>query len=199
MTSYDLLLHRRMMLTLSTNGGGGGSIDPDKPGKPEIDTDTSGEVISYENTEEVTATTAGTSIDTEFIPFDGKNWTMHINALFQYSDQTEDFPTLLSCMSNASPWPGIVIRYEGSQLYIIANDSSGTKHYYTTSTDSSGKVDITITYTNSTITITNNSSTVASGVSLAVSLSNLSLTLLADTGNQRYGIGTIYEFSIKKT
>lgn len=200
MTGYDLLLHRRMMMVI---GMAGSHTHPDMPGIPDIETDPdTGDIISYENTEEMTVTTAGTSVDTEFIPFDGTDWTMHIYAHFQYSEQTETYPTLLSCMQTSSPWPGITIRYESSQLYIICNDSSGNKHYYTISADSSGNVDITMTYTNNTITIVNNSTTVASSVSLSVSLSDLSLTLLADVGDsgpQRYGIGTIYEFSIKKT
>lgn len=184
MTSYDLLLHRRLMLIL---GASGSHIDTDKPGKPEIKTDDSGNIISYENTEEVSVTTAGTSIDTEFVPFDGTDWTMHIYANFPSSSQTESFPTLLSCMSTSSPWPGITIRYETysstSTLYIICNDDSGNKHYYTISTDSSSNIDITMTYTNNTITIVNNSTTVASSVSLSISLADLSLTLLADVGD----------------
>lgn len=200
-TTLDLLLRRRFMLNMSNK-----HIDPDIPGEPEITTDpTTGEVIEYENTTETTVSTAGTSIDTNFVPFNGKDWTMHIYAHFQYSEQTSEYPTLLCCMKNASPWPGITIRYESSTtLYIICNDDSGNKHYYTSSADSSGNIDITMTYSNNAITVVCNSSTLATSQSLSIDLSDLSLTLLADVDStsgeaRRYGIGTIYQFSIKKT
>lgn len=84
------------------------------------------------------------------------------------------------------------------------NDDSGNKHYYTSTVVSSGNVDITMTYSNNAITVVCNNSTLASLQSLSIDLSDLSLILLADvdstSGEARgYGIGTIYQFSIKKT
>lgn len=61
-----------------------------------------------------------------------------------------------------------------------------------------------MTYTNNAITVVCNSSTLATSQSLSIDLSDLSLTLLADVDStsgeaRRYGVGTIYQFSIKKT
>lgn len=177
-----------------------GIIKPDVPGKPLVKTDESGNITSYQNTQEVSVTTADTEIDTEFLCFDGKDWEMHIYAHFQASEQTSTYPTLLCCMQDSSPWPGITIRYEGTSFIIIFNDGAGTNHYYYQSPDDDGNVDIYITYKDNVANGTLNGTQFMTDVTMSsMDLSSLQLSLMADTGSaKRYGIGTIYEFYIRK-
>ena len=176
-------------------------IDETKPGKPYIEKDLNGGVIGYEITTGFT-TTYSELVDTEFLPFDGKDFDMHIYAKFSYSNQTYEYPTLISCMDSSSPWPGIVIRYEYNELYIIVNGDNNSKNYYRIRTDSSSNVNIDITYRNGVMSITNNGSTIVSNLSVQINLDNISLTLgseLDENGNiTRIGIATFYEFYIKK-
>lgn len=176
-------------------------IDDTKPGKPEIEKDMDGVIINYDITESFTSSSSEL-VDTEFLPFDGKNFEMHILAKFKRSDQTNEYPTLISCMDNVSPWPGIVIRYEYNELYIIVNGSNNSRNYYKTTTDTNGNVDIKIIYKDGVINITNNGSTIVSNLSVQINLDNISLTLGGEKNENgevtRVGVATFYEFYIKK-
>lgn len=99
---------------------------PDLPGAPKIGTDDSGNVVSYETTDEVSLNNS--TIDTGFIPFDGKDFYIHLAANFpkpKYS-VTRIFPTILNAMEEAYPWNGFIIRrdprYSNNILFVHKSD-----------------------------------------------------------------------------
>lgn len=89
------------------------------PGLPEVEKDSNGNTTSFESTEEFELTDE-TSVDTGFIPFDGNNFELHLNATFSYYDNANvEYPTILNALQETPPYNGFLIRYEGSQLYLV--------------------------------------------------------------------------------
>ena len=189
-----------------------GSYDPDdqKPdttvtyeeemGKPKVYKESSGNITSSEFTDTSGTSTNGSShkFDTGIVVFDGKDFTVHLSATFSSSANTSIYyPTILSAMDENSPYYGFIIRYEYSKLYFVVEST-----HYSMSTDSSNKIDVTITYKNKTITVVNNSTQVCS-FTYDKAIDDLKFTVgcaYDEKGNpMRYAIATIYQFSIDKT
>lgn len=168
-------------------------------GQPKVHKDSSGNISSYEFTSESTSSSGSTYFDTGVLALDGNPFTLTLKCTFSYSDNSSTYyPTLLNALEEVSPWYGFLIRYEGSQLYFVYEST-----HYTMSTDSSGGLDITITYdSNKKMTVTNNGTTVAS-FTYSRTVSNLNFVLcssLDDSGTtQRHAVATITEFKVEKT
>lgn len=154
------------------------------------------------------------SEDTGYVPFSSTSngFEINIHAYFNKSEQTDSSGnyTLLNLMYEVSPWPGICIRYERSQsslLIITAGNGLSNYQYVTEPSDHIYNLRITynkttdiVTYYNK-LTNTTIATVAVNGSWEDVDFGNLTARIGSSwnpSTNQpyRYGVCTIYEFSI---
>ena len=171
-------------------------IKDDEPGTPTVTVDPNGNVSSYESNEEFEIT-GDSNVDTGFIPFDGKDFQIHLKATFSYyNNMSVEYPTILNAMEEVPPYNGFIIRYEGSRLYFVHQSD-----HWTMSTDYNDIIDVYITCSNQTVTVINNNKSVCEfdidynieGLTIVVGSS-----VDADGNPQRYANCKVHEFSVTK-
>lgn len=185
-------MRRRSLLSISRI-----ESHPDLPGAPKIGTDESGNVTSYETTEEVPL--KDSMIDTGFIPFDGKDFYIHLSATFPVPTNiggSRIFPTILNAMEEIEPWNGFIIRrdpvYSNNILFVHKSDIwtiSYTEDF-----------DVTIKKVGSQLVVEG----AAEEISITIDYEILGLTITVGSsvdsnGNPwRYADCTIHEFYVNK-
>lgn len=168
----------------------------DEVGTPLITTE-DGKITRYEYTEPASFD-GKDGQNTNFVPFDGKNFSMTLKAKFTYADNSGStvYPTLLNALEETEPYNGFLIRYEGSVLYFVHKSA-----HYNLSLDSNNYINMTIVLKDKTLTVTNNSTQVAS-ISVDYTIDNLTIILGAsmDTDGNifRPAVATIDTFKIEK-
>ena len=171
-------------------------IKEEELGTPSVVIDSYGDVIAYESTEEYTIEN-NESIDTGFIVFNGKDWSMHLHAKFSYwENNTVEYPTILNAMEEVEPYYGFIIRYEGSQLYFVER----TNHW-TLTADNNDEIDVYITYRDGTVTLINNSNIIAT-FNIEYHIDKLTFVIgssIDSEGNPwRHANCIIYEFKVNR-
>lgn len=171
-------------------------IKEEELGTPSIVIDNHGDVIVYESTEEFSIEN-NESIDTGFIVFNGKDWTMHLHAKFSYwQNNVVEYPTILNAMEEVEPYYGFIIRYEGSQLYFVERSN-----HWTLTTDANDEINIYVTYRNGTLTLINNDNVIAT-FNIEYSVDKLTFVIgssIDSDGNPwRYANCVIHEFKVSR-
>lgn len=167
------------------------------PGNPTIIKDENGDTISYELHESVDLG-GSANIDTGFIPFDGKDFYIHLKANFPIppSSGTRIFPTILNAMEEVEPYNGFIIRRDPvySNNILFVHQSNIFTISYTED------FDVTITKQGSNLIVQG----AADNISIPVNYEILGLTVVVGSsidsrGNPwRYADCTIYEFKVNK-
>lgn len=171
-------------------------VKEDEPGTPTVEMDAAGNISSYESSEEFEISD-NSNIDTGFIPFDGRDFEIHLKATFAYYDNIQtEYPTILNAMDETPPYNGFIIRYESSQLYFVHKSS----HWYM-SVDSNNVIDVYITCSNQTVSVTSNNSKICE-FDIDYNINGLTVVVgssIDANGNpQRYANCIVHEFKVNK-
>lgn len=171
-------------------------IKEDEPGLPTVTVDSTGNILSYESSEEFEIT-GDSNVDTGFIPFDGKDFEIHLKATFSYYDNMYvEYPTILNAMEETPPYNGFIIRYEGSQLYFVHQSA-----HWTMSVDRNNIIDVYITCSEQSVTVKNNNTSICS-FDIDYNIEGLTVVVGSsvdiDGNPQRYANCTVHEFNVTK-
>lgn len=167
------------------------------PGNPSIVTDESGDIINYEINESVDLG-GSTNVDTGFIPFDGRDFYIHLKANFPIppASSSRIFPTILNAMEEVDPYNGFIIRrdpvYSNNILFVHKSDIFTVSY--------TEDFDVTITKRGSNLVVEG----AAENISIRINYEIQGLTIVVGSsidsrGNPwRYADCTIYEFEVNK-
>ena len=159
-----------------------------------VEKDPSGNITSYEITEEVSLSEGHT---TEYVPFRGTDWILHIKCRIASSNVR--YATILHALDvvqgTTSDYEGFIVRFEGaSSVTMFPRLVIGTKKYLLQDVDSI--LDMTFTYSGKVITAVNNGRQIYQG-GMNISRKDIQVWIGSDSGGGNKCVVDILEFSVK--